>query len=174
MSACAGVADYLHKNLCWYASALRSPVGTALEANSAAITALPAWPAGLPVTNTAGDISLSVQIGNLFGRTYDIGDVAVTLNSATAHHTTGAPDIQRCPASLSKPWALLTNRCSHLNLPSNPAIIKCEPARAGAHWRDPGSGWPCCGRQWRLKSEQQPSSSVTCPLRAPGSLAKLR
>ena len=123
LSACAGVADHLHVNLCSIASALRSPVGTALEANSAAITALPAWPARLPVTDTAGDISLSVQIGNLFGRRYDIGDGAVTPSSATAHHTTGAPDIQHCATSLSKILGLGAIPCFHTALPSNPAII---------------------------------------------------
>jgi pimeloyl-ACP methyl ester carboxylesterase len=123
LSACAGVADHLDVNLCSYASALRSPVGTALEAHSAAIAALPAWPAGLPVTNTAGDISLSVQIGDLIGRRYDIGDGAVSLSSATAHNTSGAPDIQHCATSLRHVLSLGTNPCFHLSLPSNPAII---------------------------------------------------
>lgn len=123
LSACAGTADHLHVNLCSIASALRSPVGTALEAHSKAIAALPAWPASLPVTDTAGDISMSIQIGHLFSRHYDLGDGVVTLSSATAHDTTGPPHIQHCATSLSHVLELGADPCFHTSLPGSPAII---------------------------------------------------
>jgi pimeloyl-ACP methyl ester carboxylesterase len=123
LSACAGVADHLDVNLCGLASVLRSPVGTALEAHSAAIADLPAWPAGLPVFDTAGNISMSVQVGRIYSRGFDIGDGAVTLSSAIAHNTAGTPDIQHCATSLSRILNLAANPCFHTSLPGNPAIV---------------------------------------------------
>jgi pimeloyl-ACP methyl ester carboxylesterase len=93
LSACAGHTS----GMCALPAVLPSQVGTDLELNSAAIAQLPPWPAGLPVLDIAGDMGLHLCAGPLCVlHRFDVGDVAVTVGSATAHNTTGTPLIKHC------------------------------------------------------------------------------
>jgi len=134
LSACAGVADHTDTNLCWLASVLRSPVGTALEAHSSAISQLPAWPAGVRVLDTAGDMQVSVGVFDHV-KDVDFGDGAVTLSSATAHGTAGPPVIASCHKTFSHLLSIDASLCFHTSLPHNPridaAIFRVISAAAG-------------------------------------------
>ncbi|HSZ45952.1 MAG TPA: hypothetical protein VK823_11475 [Streptosporangiaceae bacterium] len=121
LSACAGIADHTHVNACWLASVLRSPVGTALEAHSSAITQLPAWPAGFPVLDIAGDMKLSIGIAG-HGVTLDFGDGAVTLPSATAHSAGASPLVVHCDKPVTHLLSIDADLCFHTSLPHNPAV----------------------------------------------------
>jgi pimeloyl-ACP methyl ester carboxylesterase len=119
LSACAGIATHTDSNPCWFASVIRAPVGTDLESNSQAIAELPAWPASLPVLDTAGDMTIKVGAGDL---AFDVhpGDGAVGLQSATAHDTVGSPDIVTCHATIV---SFFSASCFHLSLPGNRGVI---------------------------------------------------
>jgi pimeloyl-ACP methyl ester carboxylesterase len=121
LSACAGVADHTDTNPCWLVSVLRSPVGTALEQNSAAIAKLPAWPAGFPVLDIAGDMKVFVGVAG-HGKTIDFGDGAVTLSSATSHATDGSPLVVRCAKTVYHLLSIDAGLCFHTSLPHNPAV----------------------------------------------------
>jgi pimeloyl-ACP methyl ester carboxylesterase len=122
LSACAGVADHTGSNPCWLASVLRSPVGTALEAHSASIAQLPAWPTDLPVLDVAGDMKVSVGV---FGHShvFDFGDGAVTLSSATAHDTANGPMTKKCAKPIENLLSIDADLCFHTSLPHNPAVV---------------------------------------------------
>jgi pimeloyl-ACP methyl ester carboxylesterase len=123
LSACAGIATHTDSNPCSIVSALKSPVGTALEVDSAPIAALPPWPAALPVLDVAGNMDLFVGAG-LIGFHAHPGDIAVTLPSATGHDTAPGPFVLPCSASL---LSLLAQRklpdCYHGNLVNQPTVI---------------------------------------------------
>jgi pimeloyl-ACP methyl ester carboxylesterase len=131
LSACAGIADHSDTNPCWLASALRSPVGTALEAGSRSIAQLPAWPADVPVFDTAGDMKLFVGIN---GHGFDIyfGDGAGTVSSATAHDTAGTPLVERCMKPVQDFLQIDQDLCFHTSLPHNPAIVSAIVAAVRA------------------------------------------
>jgi pimeloyl-ACP methyl ester carboxylesterase len=122
LSACAGLADHSDTSPCWLAAVLRSPVGTALEAHSPAIAGLPAWPARFPVYDTAGDMKVSVGVFG-YHHVFDFGDGAGTVASATAHNTTGTPEIVHCAKTIRHILSIDTSLCFHTSLPHNPAII---------------------------------------------------
>ncbi|MGH3410411.1 MAG: esterase/lipase family protein, partial [Streptosporangiaceae bacterium] len=122
LSACAGLADHSDRNPCWLASALRSPVGTALEAHSPAIAQLPAWPSNVPVFDTAGDMKVFVGVFG-HGHTFDIGDGAGTLSSATGYHTAGPPLVARCEKPIQHLLSIDAGLCFHTSLPHNPLIV---------------------------------------------------
>lgn len=94
LAACAGHSS----GICALPAVLDAPVGVDLLLHSPAIAHLPSWPASLPVLDIAGDMGLVVRVGDLISHRFDIGDVAVTVGSATAHSTAGPPDIKTCPA----------------------------------------------------------------------------
>jgi pimeloyl-ACP methyl ester carboxylesterase len=131
LSACAGIADRSDANPCWLASAVRSPVGTALEANSASIAQLPAWSAGVPVFDTAGDMKLFVGVDG-HGHDFDFGDGAGTVSSATAHDTAAAPLVERCAKPVSHLLSIDKDLCFHTSLPHNPAIVSAIVAAVRA------------------------------------------
>jgi pimeloyl-ACP methyl ester carboxylesterase len=121
LSACAGHTS----GICALPAVLPSKVGTALELNSPAIAQLPPWPAGLPVLDIAGDMGLLIGVGHiLIVHRFDVGDVAVTIGSATAHDTAGAPVIKRCN-SLRLLGAVYGNPgpCFHTHLVNDGDII---------------------------------------------------
>ena len=88
LSVCAGIATNTNINPCWIASALRAPVGTALESKSAEIRQLPVWPPSLPVLDMAGNMDVFIGVSNT-GFHVHPGDGAVTVSSAASHDTTG-------------------------------------------------------------------------------------
>jgi pimeloyl-ACP methyl ester carboxylesterase len=93
LSACAGHTS----GICALPAVLTAPVGTDLELYSGSIAALPLWPTRLPVLDIAGDMGLLIGVGHVFVvHRFDVGDVAVTMGSATAHNTMGAPIIKLC------------------------------------------------------------------------------
>jgi hypothetical protein len=134
LSACAGVADHSDINPCWLASVLRSPVGTALEAHSAAIARLPAWPADVPVFDTAGDMKVFVGVFG-HGLTIGFGDGAVTLSSATGYDTAAAPLVKHCAKPVEHLLSIDTDLCFHTSLPHNPAIVSAILAAIRAQTR---------------------------------------
>jgi pimeloyl-ACP methyl ester carboxylesterase len=119
LSACAGVATHTDSNPCSLVSVLHAPIGTALEANSAAIRALPPLPSTLPVLDIAGNMDLFVGVGSV-GFHVHPGDVAVTLPSATAHDTTSAPFVLSCRATVLD---ALGAPCFHSDLMNAPSVI---------------------------------------------------
>jgi pimeloyl-ACP methyl ester carboxylesterase len=122
LSACAGIADHSDTNPCWLASALRSPVGTALETNSPSIAQLPAWPVSVPVFDTAGDMTVFVGVHG-HGLDIDFGDGAGTVSSATAYDTAAAPLVEHCAKPISDLLEIDQDLCFHTSLPHNPAIV---------------------------------------------------
>ena len=92
LSACAGHTS----GICALPAVLPSQVGKDLESNSAAIRNLPPWPVGVPVLDIAGDMGLSFGVGPFVVHRFDVGDVAVTVGSATAHDTAAAPVVKHC------------------------------------------------------------------------------
>lgn len=121
LSACAGHTSVI----CAWPAVLPSQVGAALELNSGAIAQLPPWPAGLPVLDIAGDMGLLIGVNHVFVlHRFDVGDVAVTVGSATAHNTTGTAVIKHCN-SLKLLGAIYGNPgpCFHTHLVNDGDII---------------------------------------------------
>lgn len=131
LSACAGIAAHSDSDPCWLAAILRSPVGTALEANSPSIARLPAWPAGVPVLDTGGDMKVFVGVGH-HGLDIDLGDVVVTVASATAHDTAAPPLVEHCPKPVTDVLRIDQDLCYHTSLPHNPAIVSAIVAAVRA------------------------------------------
>lgn len=119
LSACAGAATHTDGNPCSLLSVLRAPIGTALEANSATIRALPPLPSALPVLDIAGNMNVFVGVGSV-GLHVHPGDIAVTLPSATAHDTTSAPFVLSCSSTL---LGALNAPCFHSDLMNSPSVI---------------------------------------------------
>lgn len=119
LSVCAGIATNTDINPCWIASALRAPVGTALESGSPEIRQLPAWPASLPVLDMAGDMDVFIGVSNT-GFHVHPGDGAVTISSATGHDTIGTPYELTCSTTLT---GMFDASCFHTSLPYNRQII---------------------------------------------------
>ena len=121
LSACAGQTS----GICALPAVLTSQVGAALQLKSGAIAQLPPWPAGLPVLDIAGDMGLLIGVDHVFVlHRFDVGDVAVTVGSATAHDTTGTAMIKHCN-SLKLLGAIYGNPgpCFHSNLVKDGDII---------------------------------------------------
>jgi pimeloyl-ACP methyl ester carboxylesterase len=127
LSACAGIGEAqlarASTNPCFIVSVARSPVGSALEYHSHQIAELPAWNPAVRVKDIAGnsEVKLGIWLAHV---TFDIGDVAVTAASATAHNTDGTPYNPVCHDRLQDILPLhLSSWCYHGHLPSNPAIV---------------------------------------------------
>jgi pimeloyl-ACP methyl ester carboxylesterase len=124
LSKCAGAGEAAYRKggestPCSLLSIPGSPVGTALRYNSQQIRALPRWSRSVPVTDVAGEIRLTFGIWKL-RHTFDIGDVPVSQDSATAHNTSGAPIRVVCHDSLV---SLSSAECYHGRLPQNPNVV---------------------------------------------------
>ena len=117
LSYCAGRLD---DNFCPLTNILDSPVGTALEYDSPQIRSLPKWPSYVPVFDIAGNMQLKVNIGPLHF-TGSVGDGAGSVDSATAHDTTGQPLVITCPVTLLHPMQTLA--CEHTVLPHNATVV---------------------------------------------------
>jgi pimeloyl-ACP methyl ester carboxylesterase len=115
LSYCAGRLD---DAFCPAVGVLGSPDGTALEYRSTAIRALPKWPTGLPVHDIAGNLSLSIGFGPL-SVSANVGDLLVTLDSATAHNSIGSPVVVSCHASLTHHDV----SCWHSDLPHDAEVV---------------------------------------------------
>jgi len=150
LSACAGLSETGlasgDSNPCSILSVLRSPIGTALEYDSPQIAALPAWSPSIPVNDIDGNIDLVVPM-LLWHKTVDIGDVAVTNDSAVAHNTTGSPFNVTCTVhGFTNFVDALSLPCYHGNLPKNPMIVNYVLSQVS-----------------RLVSAEHPTSTTTTP-----------
>ena len=119
LSACAGHTS----GICALPAVLPSQVGTALELNSPAIAKLPPWPAGLPVLDIAGDMGLLIGVGPFALPQFDVGDIAVTVGSATAHNTTGGPVVKHCNRLTLLATIRNPGPCFHTHLVNDGDII---------------------------------------------------
>jgi pimeloyl-ACP methyl ester carboxylesterase len=120
LSACAGHTS----GPCALPAVLPSQVGTALELNSPAIAHLPPWPTSLPVLDLAGDMGLRIGVGPFVVHRFDVGDVAVTVGSASAHNTTAGPIIKHCNTLTLLDEVLGDPApCFHTDLPNDSDII---------------------------------------------------
>lgn len=139
-SACANRTT----GICALLRVMPSQVGTALELYSGKIAALPPWPAHLRVVDIAGDMGLLIPVGPFVHR-FDIGDVAVTVGSATAHHTIGIPVVKHCN-SLHLLGAIYGNPgpCFHSNLVNDSDIIT-DVVDALHHFANRNVYFACCG-----------------------------
>lgn len=113
LSFCVG---YAHKSdICSVVSALKSPQGRALRYRSDEISELPPWPKKLPVRAVAGSIRFVLPNGPFEVAAppeMELGDLAVTLDSATAYtNRTGKPHIFTCRSS---GWKVILNGCNHV------------------------------------------------------------
>lgn len=138
-SACAGSRS----GICGLLDVPPSQVGTALELNSTEINDLPAWRAGLPVYDIAGDIKVKLGIGQLYVP-LDVGDVPVLTDSATAHDTTtdGKSFVADCGTESLLTLIAHGSPCYHVSLPSNPEVIQAVLTAIRAQVNDallPGS-----------------------------------
>ncbi len=124
LSLCAGIATNTSINPCWLASALRAPVGTALESGSPEISQLPAWPASLPVLDVAGNMDVFIGVGNT-GFHVQPGDGAVTVSSATSHDTADTPYELPCRTTLA---GIFGASCFHTSLPYDKQITAAVEA----------------------------------------------
>lgn len=151
LAACAGwAAPDNADNPCGLLSVADSPVGSALLYHSADIAALPPWPDGVPVLATAGDIEEHVDIGP-FHAALSLGDVPVSLDSATAQDSAGNPVTATCPNVSVMDLIERTSPCYHQALPGNPTIVAAviaaiegitsDPCPAGSPPVAPPAGW---------------------------------
>lgn len=150
LSACAGLSETGlasgDSNPCSLLAVLRSPIGTALEYDSPQIAALPAWSPSIPVNDIDGNIDLTLSI-LFWHHTFDVGDIAVSNDSAVAHNTAGSPFNITCSMNGFKN---LTSGefldCYHGNLPKNPTIVNYVLSHVS-----------------RLVSAEHPLSTTTTP-----------
>ncbi len=124
--ACAQYGASEDGSVCGIVDVLRGDQGTALRYDSPQIKALPPWPKELPVRAIAGDIEVSVDPLDLkpipLGA---IGDVAVTLPSATAYsNKTGNPYVCKDKQDLLR-LVLVTqgSKCDHFTLKTQPTVV---------------------------------------------------
>jgi pimeloyl-ACP methyl ester carboxylesterase len=124
LSECAGAGEAAYAVVsgdpCGILSVLRSPVGADLQFDSPEIAALPRWPADVPVTDIAASIDVNIGIWKV-RHTVDVGDLAVSQDSATAHETSGASIQIVCHDALR---TLLDTACYHGWLPRDPGIVR--------------------------------------------------
>jgi pimeloyl-ACP methyl ester carboxylesterase len=132
-SACAGaVINQPQADPCGWFGLDETPAGRALLYGSAELAALPPWPTGLPVVAMAGNIDEGVTVGRL-SISVPLGDVIVSLGSATAYDTSGAPFIATCPNVSILSLLSDSNLCYHHNLPHNSQIEAAVLAQIRAH-----------------------------------------
>jgi pimeloyl-ACP methyl ester carboxylesterase len=124
-SACAGlVIKNPQADPCLWFGLDETPAGRALLSGSSELAALPPWPASVPVVAMAGNFSEILSVGGISFSYVQLGDLVVTLGSATAYHTSGSPFVATCPnVSITD---LVVHHddelCYHHNLPGNPQI----------------------------------------------------
>ncbi|MET9760124.1 alpha/beta fold hydrolase [Streptomyces sp. NPDC006372] len=123
-SFCAGYSLTHDENICSFVSALKAPQGRALRYRSDEISKLPPWPRELPVRAIAGDIRFVLP-----KEPFDVGpppevglgDIAVTLDSATAYaNRTGKPQVLTCRSSGLE---VLGSGCNHMNIKTDPVVM---------------------------------------------------
>ncbi|GLY70742.1 esterase/lipase family protein [Amycolatopsis taiwanensis] len=127
---------------CSLISVPESAQAEALEFDSDAITALPPWPEKLPVFAIAGDIWVRGPLGDAVPAPWEVGDIAVTLDSATAHSTAGSPFVVRCEENLLD---ALNSPCAHTELQQHPAIIDKVVERVRRIVDGPSLAWATTG-----------------------------
>ncbi|MFF5557030.1 esterase/lipase family protein [[Kitasatospora] papulosa] len=125
LGACALYGRENDDSMCGIVDTLRAPQGRALAYESDEIKKLPPWPKDLPVQAIAGDIKLSFN--SIFEVTSlpeaSVGDIAVSLGSATAHtNKTGAPHVLTCKNN-HVPLRVLGSDCNHVNVKTQPTIV---------------------------------------------------
>ncbi|MFE7909917.1 esterase/lipase family protein [Streptomyces albogriseolus] len=125
LGVCALYGRANDDSMCGIVDALRSPQGRALAYESEDIKKLPPWPKELPVRAIAGDVKLSLN--SVFGVTSlpeaSVGDVAVSLGSATAYtNKTGAPHVLTCRNN-QVPLRVLGSDCNHVNVKTQPTVV---------------------------------------------------
>lgn len=126
LSACAGfAAPDNNRNPCGLLAVADSPVGSALSYKSPQIAALPAWPIGLPVKPIAGNITVRISVAGIGFTTGDVGDVAVTQDSAIAGADDAAVVQDYCDNTGIRQLALHSDKvpCYHDSLPSDPRAV---------------------------------------------------
>ncbi|GAA3381269.1 hypothetical protein GCM10020367_71890 [Streptomyces sannanensis] len=124
LSFCAGY-DLTHEDdICSVLTALKSPQGRALRYGSDEIRKLPPWPKELPVLAIAGSIRFFLPEGPFEVDSppeAELGDLAVTLDSATAYtNRTGKPHVLTCRSS---GWKVLLSGCNHVNIKTHPTVM---------------------------------------------------
>jgi pimeloyl-ACP methyl ester carboxylesterase len=124
-SACAGeIIRDPQKDFCLWFGLDETPAGKALLYGSPELAALPPWPASVPVVAMAGDFGETVSVGRISFSNVPLGDLVVSLGSATAYYTSGSPFIVTCPRVSLLDLIRYHNDelCYHHNLPRNPQI----------------------------------------------------
>lgn len=124
-SACAGaLVNNPGSDPCWWFGLDQTPAGKALLYGSPQLAALPAWPAGVPVVAMAGNFGETLSVGGIGFTNVSLGDLVVSLGSATAYDSSGSPLVFSC-ANVSVVDLVVNHDdqlCYHHNLPRNPRI----------------------------------------------------
>ncbi|MFF1913694.1 LppP/LprE family lipoprotein [Streptomyces sp. NPDC058239] len=148
LSFCAGYALTSDDDLCGVLSALKAPQGHALSYRSDEISKLPPWPSELPVLAIAGSIRYVLPDEPFEAASppeAELGDIAVTLDSATAYtNRTGKAHVLTCRSST---LGVLLGGCNHVNIKTHPTVmatvIKQIERLRDAPPTKPATGNPC-------------------------------
>jgi pimeloyl-ACP methyl ester carboxylesterase len=173
-SACAGsVIKNPQEDFCSWFGLDETPAGKALLYGSPELAALPPWPASLPVVAMAGNFDETLSVGDITDKV-PLGDLVVSLGSATAYDNAGSPLVFTCPGvSL---YDLVFHHddqlCYHHNLPRNPQIeaavieqIKqaLPPTLTQPAVNENANAWPVVGpdgRLWFSMAEQPDNAEL--------------
>ncbi|MEU1462559.1 alpha/beta fold hydrolase [Streptomyces sp. NPDC005727] len=122
--ACAQYGASEDGSVCGIVDVLRGDQGMALRYDSPQIKALPPWPNALPVRAIAGDIKVSVDPLDLKPLPLgSVGDVAVTLPSATAYtNKTGVPYVCKDDQDVLQ-LIIHGSKCDHFTLKTQPTVV---------------------------------------------------
>jgi pimeloyl-ACP methyl ester carboxylesterase len=124
-SACAGaLINNPGSDPCWWFGLDQTPAGKALLYGSPQLAALPAWPASVPVVAMAGNFGETLSVGGISFTNVSLGDLVVSLGSATAYDSSGSPLVFTCPNVSVVDLVVYHDDqlCYHHNLPRNPQI----------------------------------------------------
>jgi pimeloyl-ACP methyl ester carboxylesterase len=160
-SACAGeIIRNPQEDFCLWFGLDETPAGKALLYGSPELAALRPWPASVPVVAMAGSFGETLSVGGVSFSTVSLGDLVVSLGSATAYYTSGSPFVVTCPnvSLLDLVIHHDDQLCYHHNLPRNPQIDAAvlEQIRASVPSATSPSSSP-------TPSASSPGAPFTCP-----------
>jgi pimeloyl-ACP methyl ester carboxylesterase len=121
---CGNQPKEKRRRLCELLDEADAPAVTAMAPDAAALDDLPPWGPGVVVHPIAADLELRLSAFGI-GTTVSLGDIVVTVDSATADPSPGQrPLVVRCRAQLTELVTVVDESpCSHANEVANRRII---------------------------------------------------
>jgi pimeloyl-ACP methyl ester carboxylesterase len=122
---CSDQPKEKRRRLCQLLDEADAPAVTAMAPHAAALDDLPPWGAGVVVHPIAADLELRLSVFGI-GTTVSLGDIVVTVDSATADPSPGErPLVVRCRANLTDLVTVVDQSpCSHANEVANRRIVR--------------------------------------------------